>query len=421
MKTLIASLIISAGICITAADPIVISGGPENDYESWIARLNDGRLMTVFDRNPDWASGDLYVTFSEDDGLSWSNPEVIIEAERDQATLSFVQMQSDTIRLFYASNESGIYKINSAWSLDGVIWTLEGSVNLGWSNITNYYDPTVMLEPDNSLTMSYVVMSNGVYVSHCPYGGQWDTLRTLVAASSYRPRIMKHTDGTYLYAYHTRTGGNYEYDVFVKSSTDLLNWSDPVCITDNRNSHDPFVCRMPDDAYMIYYAKYQGAAYNLCRRKSFDHENWEPEEVVTFDNTNSTQPHLFIEGSELYLVWAHAVDYPTDHDVYFERFDYATGIANEALLPQDVGLQLKNYPNPFNISTQISFILDREQAIQLDIYDLLGRKVDSLIETEIQSGRQAVVWSANGLGSGIYLARLKAIGGSETIKLLLLK
>jgi hypothetical protein len=61
------SLLWSSG---SIAVPVIVSGGPENDYESWILRLNDNRLMVIFDRNPDWASGDLYVTFSSDDGAT---------------------------------------------------------------------------------------------------------------------------------------------------------------------------------------------------------------------------------------------------------------------------------------------------------------------------------------------------------------
>ena len=70
------------------ATPVVVSGGPENDYEGWIARLSDNRLMVIFTRNPDWASGDLYVTFSTDDGASWDSVVAIIEENGDQATLS---------------------------------------------------------------------------------------------------------------------------------------------------------------------------------------------------------------------------------------------------------------------------------------------------------------------------------------------
>lgn len=421
MKSLIAVILLMIAAGLAFANPIIISDGPENDYESWIARLHNGRLMTVFCRNPDWASGDLYVSFSNDDGLTWTEPEVIIQANGDQATLSFVQMPSDTIRLYYASNETGYYKIYAATSLDGLVWHNEGPLDLGWGSTTDFYDPTVILEPDSSLTMSYVVMSSGVYVAHCPYNGSWDTDRVMVAASGYRPRIMKHTEGNYLCAYHTRTGGNYEYDVFVKSSTDLTRWSDPVEITGNRNSHDPFICEMYDGSYMIYYARYDGTAYNVRRRRSFDMQNWETEEPVTGDNTNNTQPHLLVEGVNLFMVYAHAVSYPYDHDVYLEKYEYATGIDSEINMPQNIGLRLTAYPNPFNLSTQISITLDRPQFIRLEIFDLLGRLVAAPPAVKLSSGCHSFNWQAEDLISGIYFARLKTDFAEAKIKMMLIK
>ena len=324
------------GLCWCAqmmtAAPIVVSGGTGNDYESWVIRLNDSRLMLVFCRNPDWASGNLYVTLSSDDGASWTSPQPIITDAGDQATLSFVQMPGDTLRLWYASDETGSYKIHSAWSTDGLVWTKTGALNLGWTSSTNYYDPTVLLEPDGSLTMSYVVSGSGVYIAHCPVGGAWDTARTQISSSGFRARVMKHADGTYLIAYHKRTGSSTEYDVFSTMSTDRINWTTPVQLTTNHNSHDPSAYQMPDGTYMVYYAKYSSPAYNLCRRNSADGINWDPEEAITADNVNNTQPHFFTEPGSLYLVWAHAIDYPDDHDVYFERFElpvvYACGDAN---------------------------------------------------------------------------------------------
>ena len=316
-------LAILAGMA--GAEPInTVITGSYNDYESWVDRLHDGRMMIIFDRNPDWASGDLYVTFSDDNGWSWSAPQAIISDPGDQATLSFVQMQDDTIKLFYASNQTGTYKIYSAWSMDGINWTKTGIVDLGWSSSTMYYDPTVVLEIDGSLTMSYVVSGSGVYIAHCPYGGNWDTDKTQISNSGYRPRIIKNHD-QYLYAYHRRTGTSSQYDVFVKSSLDRVNWSAEIQLTTNQNSHDPFPAAMYDGSYMVYYAKYTGTAYNIFKRKSTDGVTWEPEEQITFGNKNSTQPHVHVEYLQTYLVWAYAEDYNNDdHDVYIMPFVYST-------------------------------------------------------------------------------------------------
>ncbi len=354
------------------ATPTIVSGGAENDYESWLARLNDDRLMIIFDRNPDWQSGDLYVTFSDDDGQTWTSPEPIIAGNGDQATLSFVQYPDGILELFYASNETGNYKIYSATSSNALNWNIQGIVDLGWNFSTQYYDPTVILEADGSLTMSYIVAGNGAYITHKLADGEWDTNQTLVASGGFRARVMKHTNGNYLFAYHKNTGGQYDYDVFVKSSTDLIDWSEPVQITFNQNSHDPFPNQMSDNSYLIYYAKYEGSCYNLCRRKSFDAINWEEEEQITFDFTNNTQPHFFVEDDQIYLVWAHAVNYPDDHDVYFEKFEDGT-LSDNLDISSNNNLHI--FPNPCSEKVQINFNSKYTDNFNLIIYNLKGQKV----------------------------------------------
>ena len=94
----------------------------------------------------------------------------------------------------------------------------------------------------------------------------------------------------------------------------------------------------------------------------------------------------------------------------------------------------QNYPNPFNQSTQINFVLKQSGFITLVIYDLLGRKVKTLVEEELSSGYKVVLWdgkndSGENIGSGVYFYRLRVASSlstgmgdfSETKKLLLLK
>ncbi len=350
--------------------PVIVSPGPENDYEGWIARLSDSRLMVVFCRNPDWASGDLFVTFSTDGGNNWNAVQPIIVENGDQATLSYIQMPDDTIWLWYASNEDGQYGIFAAYSLDALAWNRQGRINLGWTTTTMYYDPTVILESDSSLTMSYRGPS-GAYIANKPRGGDWDTLRTLVGSGGYRPRIMKHTNGTYLYTYHRNIGGG-QYEVFVRTSNDRVNWSAETRLTFQGNSHDPFANQMPDGAYMVYYATYQAPAYNLWRCRSYDAVNWEPQEQVTSDATNNTQPHFFTEGNDVFLLWAHCVSYPYDHDVYFERTPYLQLTEhNEYLMKNNLILS----PNPCRNYLDLQFQSICNANLDITLYDISGKQI----------------------------------------------
>ncbi|MFP8488581.1 invasin domain 3-containing protein [Gracilimonas sp. Q87] len=80
-----------------------------------------------------------------------------------------------------------------------------------------------------------------------------------------------------------------------------------------------------------------------------------------------------------------------------------------------------NYPNPFNPTTTIRFAVPIEGPVQLDVYDILGRKVTQLIDQNYQAGFHEVNWNAGSLASGIYIYRLSTEGGVLTKKMTLVK
>lgn len=81
----------------------------------------------------------------------------------------------------------------------------------------------------------------------------------------------------------------------------------------------------------------------------------------------------------------------------------------------------QNYPNPFNLSTNISFSLPDDQHVSLTIYDITGRKVTRLVDTEYPSGTHTIAFNSSNLSSGMYVYRLRTQGSVKTKKMLLVK
>jgi len=69
---------------------------------------------------------------------------------------------------------------------------------------------------------------------------------------------------------------------------------------------------------------------------------------------------------------------------------------------------LENYPNPFNPSTQITFNLDRQEHVILDVYNLLGQKIESLLNKPMPAGYHKVEFNGQNLPSGTYFYKLEA-------------
>lgn len=86
----------------------------------------------------------------------------------------------------------------------------------------------------------------------------------------------------------------------------------------------------------------------------------------------------------------------------------------------------QNYPNPFNPVTNVEFAIPNSQRVSLAVYDILGRKVATLIDERRPAGSYRVTWDGrnNGgelLSSGVYFYRLDAGPFAATLKMLLLK
>jgi len=114
------------------------------------------------------------------------------------------------------------------------------------------------------------------------------------------------------------------------------------------------------------------------------------------------------------------------NDIYSQDIPVVTSsVDNDVELPTSTTL-VQNYPNPFNSSTNISFYLNNSTQVNLSIYDLLGRKVTTLVNGELQAGQHTVNWNgidAHGtqVATGMYLYVLKADGNTYSKHMVMLK
>ena len=98
-----------------------------------------------------------------------------------------------------------------------------------------------------------------------------------------------------------------------------------------------------------------------------------------------------------------------------------TGVDDDhPILPASMALY-QNYPNPFNPRTTIRFDLPVRSAVRVDIYNILGQKVATVVDRELRAGRHEIDFDGSGFASGIYFYRLKAGESVGTKKMLLIK
>ncbi len=88
--------------------------------------------------------------------------------------------------------------------------------------------------------------------------------------------------------------------------------------------------------------------------------------------------------------------------------------------PQDC-LLFQNYPNPFNPNTLIKYKTNNGGLVQLKVYDILGREVETLVNAQQPAGKYSVEFNGSKLSSGIYFFRLTAGDFAQMKKMILMK
>jgi len=90
----------------------------------------------------------------------------------------------------------------------------------------------------------------------------------------------------------------------------------------------------------------------------------------------------------------------------FEIKTRVVGIHTDSQIPGTYYLS-QNYPNPFNPSTKIKFRLQKEENVEIEVFNILGQKVDVLINETLSPGTHTVDFNANNLPSGVYFYKMK--------------
>jgi len=96
-------------------------------------------------------------------------------------------------------------------------------------------------------------------------------------------------------------------------------------------------------------------------------------------------------------------------------------IAQTQVNSEESSFELKNYPNPFNVETTISYTLKSPTNVKITVYDRLGREVAVLFDGPQNEGEHTISFDASNLPSGIYFYRLKTTEHTEVKKMVLTK
>lgn len=156
--------------------------------------------------------------------------------------------------------------------------------------------------------------------------------------------------------------------------------------------------------------------------------------VIYYQNSDTTWNEVSLEnnffgGSDIEIA---DLDNDGDDDIiacasyigelYWWENTLITNI-NESYIDTNIPkkILIKNYPNPFNQSTWISYYLPQNENIVIDVYDISGRKVTTILNKYKNKGNHEIIWTADKVPSGLYFLKLKSKETSLIHKALIIK
>jgi hypothetical protein len=193
--------------------------------------------------------------------------------------------------------------------------------------------------------------------------------------------------------------------------------------------------RLEAGANLVRSLRINSGAHNVARAEittvQTDSIKWElsPNGWAWFELTPGDQPYQFAAPGTL-LYWRATLEYtgpdcaPSCSELTIRWFSDETGVSDGLPLS---GALLPNVPNPFNPSTTVRFDVPADCGpIRLDVFDLAGRLVRTLVDGELPPGRREVLWDGrdalgHGVASGVYYCRLSGPDFSDTRKMTLVK
>ena len=141
------------------------------------------------------------------------------------------------------------------------------------------------------------------------------------------------------------------------------------------------------------------------------------------NSNNLSFVHIELE----YFIRSSSAEREKAYSALEKIFRQQVGVYERGIEAQVRGFALRqNYPNPFNAQTVVNFFLDATMEVNLEIYDLHGRRVRSLFNGARDPGEYNLTWNAKNdanesVGSGIYIIMLRVNDSSELRKAVLLK
>ncbi|MCZ7603917.1 MAG: T9SS type A sorting domain-containing protein [Melioribacteraceae bacterium] len=372
---------------------------------------------------------------STDIDFTWSGDEVLLATDpggkgqnRVQAVSKYwFQLVTDTGTMDGLVQDSTLvdssYSVNGLTSQQTYFWRVAGKNHFGWGAFSSWFSFTTVQSGALAAPLLISPENNSVDII-LPHPLQWSTINNsdlyqlIIADDANFNTVLYNNlnirEGSYLILKTNTPDGKKMYWK-VRAGTDA-GATGPYSLTWNFTTYLPFPSDLvasssqSDVAVDLSWVDNSNGenGFIIYRAVGFDVSNdqlFSAIDTVGANQTIYTDSEVMENTPYTYKITALTDDVESDES-NISSASTITGLKEEGL-PTEYTLY-QNYPNPFNPSTTIRFALPFASSVRLEVYNLLGQKVATLLDGNENAGYHKLEFNAKNLASGIYFYTIKA-------------
>ncbi|NOS83825.1 MAG: T9SS type A sorting domain-containing protein [Ignavibacteria bacterium] len=334
-----------------------------------IAAVSPSGIHVVWSEAHDANNYELHYTRSTDGGLNWQN-EVRLTNAPDRSQSPSIAALGLSVYIVWVDKRNGT---------EDIYFKLSSDAGLNWSNDMELRNDTV-----NCFDPAIAVSGANVYVT-------WNNFRN----DDFRVIFNRSTNGG-------------------------MNWGTETNITsDTVSSSGPSITASDSSVHLVWHNSLAGHSEVHYKLSTNIGSSWLPD--MRFTTNSSLNASVNVSGSAVYTIWEDFRD--GNREIYYKRNPTGSPLGVEivnSVLPTSYLLK-QNYPNPFNPVTNINFSIPKAEFVNISVFDILGRKINSLVDEWLNAGVYETDWDASAFPSGVYYYKFTAGDFSETRKMILIK
>ncbi|GAB4286578.1 MAG: hypothetical protein Kow0098_01940 [Ignavibacteriaceae bacterium] len=450
-------------------------------YPSVVKNNKGLHLVYTDDSN---GRNEIYYSFSTDDGLTWSNPDIIFSDPNGQYLYSDITafgqegiFVTSTGYTYYPDDTTYVWVSRGKRSTDsGLSWgdeilldsldtishipSLASQDNLISSSSVVYHSYRGSFSQDGGITFdqskliskfgypespSTLYMDSTLYSVWSNLTWDYDVYNIWFDKEPLGEDQIITTGQINRYVFDPSLGSDSEknlhlvfsdalvqdtlrrvlWNITYKKSTDLgESWSASTNISGNNLAYKPVLRVSDNDKIFVLWSRAKSDAYGIWGTVSTDLGNsWITPFALTPSRNFITNPDFAVQGDTIYFVWQNLLG--NNWEIFSGKYVFSLSSTDtpkvfNSTIPESYSLE-QNYPNPFNPKTSIHYQIPEATNVKIVVYDILGNQINTLINEYKQAGFYEVSFDGNNLPSGVYFYSIEAGHFSDTKKMILAK